>query len=895
MKNRILISLAALSMLITACNNNKPQATPHKEIDFSTLEENTFTPTKNTGELGEFDLISPADGVTITEIGEFRWSESENAESYTLYICSSQSFASDIESVDYYEQENITTTSFTVASTLMYGNQNYYWKVEAVNSAGKKYSTSTYSFYILAQEVDEVAFDLGEADDWSLHPLGSYADIAIDNSNFFNNDQESLVVSFKTEDTKRGIPESDGWIIVTRTIERSIYGTDALFFNMFYSGQDASLVIRLVDRDNEYWYIPIQVSNNAKQSVIVQFEDFIQRTGDVTVANEKFDYERIKYFEVVFEKSFGDGVFLMSGVKAIKFDNYRDRFIDKIDFSTYQANEWTTEPANTQPFVKEINGTELILNHYNSTTEEHEKINGYGFAKLVVNRYFYKGDSIKIKVKYTGTKGSNVIMRIYEEDKDRWSIKIPYSQLTSEYQEMVIPFGAFAKSDIQGDGKRQFYYIINIQFGCEGQYGNGTVCFKDFEIVKKSDYRTEEYRTIANDGIIEDFESYHFSPETYLHWDMSDVNKDEYIAVNTSNKIGPNNKACGQFEYKADMQPAEYTIPIKVSQNFNALSLWIKDASVKYDPYGKYNHLTSISPEMKIVIDLVTKERYEYVIPSVDRYWYNYVIPFSSFTLGNEDDLTHVANKITVGGILDVGFTFQYFYYDSRGNAKPTYANNNPVYIDNMKFMNSSVFEKTLLEKIIDFDGDVAMMDDLENYANNDELLGYWVNGTDFEYQHMELSSEVSSRGGTKSVAMQYRNRSDSPSYYFAPTFAPNTSSRGVKVDIKGDGVVTIYLNVYMTISDKTYQYRATINNVAASWNTYTISFDKWAIITSGTTRAMSKDDMNYIYRFSVGMVYPNGATTPETHTIYFDNFRLDKTIEYETYNVSPINQEVWL
>ena len=143
MKNKILISLAALSMLITACNNNKPQVEPHKEIDFSTLEENTFTPTKNTGELGEFDLISPADGVTVTEIGEFRWSESENAESYTLYICSSQSFASDIESVDYYEQENITTTSFTVASTLMYGNQNYYWKVEAVNSAGKEYSSST--------------------------------------------------------------------------------------------------------------------------------------------------------------------------------------------------------------------------------------------------------------------------------------------------------------------------------------------------------------------------------------------------------------------------------------------------------------------------------------------------------------------------------------------------------------------------------------------------------------------------------------------------------------------------------------------------------------------------------------------------------------------------------
>ena len=144
-------------------------------------------------------------------------------------------------------------------------------------------------------EVNEVEFDLGEADDWNLHPLGSYADVSIDTTNFFKNDKDSIKIQFKKEDTNQGKPESDGWIIVNKTIEKSIYGTDALFFNMYYAGQQADVVIRLVDRDNEYWYAPALVSNNAKQSVILKFDEFKQRTGDVTVANMKFDFERIKY------------------------------------------------------------------------------------------------------------------------------------------------------------------------------------------------------------------------------------------------------------------------------------------------------------------------------------------------------------------------------------------------------------------------------------------------------------------------------------------------------------------------------------------------------------------------------------------------------------------------
>ena len=70
---------------------------------------------------------------------------------------------------------------------ISFKDTTYYWRVFAYNQTGSLESTETFSFFIKAPVVDEVHFDLGEADDWTLHPQGSYADITIDNNNFFKN------------------------------------------------------------------------------------------------------------------------------------------------------------------------------------------------------------------------------------------------------------------------------------------------------------------------------------------------------------------------------------------------------------------------------------------------------------------------------------------------------------------------------------------------------------------------------------------------------------------------------------------------------------------------------------------------------------------------------------
>lgn len=847
-----------------------------KNINKNEIEDNSFSSSYVTGELGDFDLVSPGNLVELDEITTFSWTASSNAETYSLEICASEYFISDIDIIDYYIERNIAATSFAVKASFSTQNTYYYWRVFAYNHDGSKQSTSTYSFYYKAPEVEEVKFDLGDADDWTLHSLGSHADISIDNSNFFENDEESLVISFKGEDMKRGIIESDGWIVVTKTIEKSIYGTDALYFNMYYAGQDASVFIRLVDKDNEYWYCPVQISNNAKQTVFLKFTDFIQRYNDVTVANETFDYERIKYMEVVFEKTFGDGVFLISDVKAIKFDNYRDRFIEKLNYLEYDESLWVNEGYE---FEKTVTNDELTLNYY-SNTEGKPRIgqSGYGFAKIYVGRYFFGGDSIKVKVRYNGSKGTNVVIRVYEEDTDRWSYRIPFSLLDEgEYKELVIPFAAFMKSDILGDGKRQFYYIINLQFGLEGQYGTGDISFKDFEIVNKSDYAVETSRLVESDGMIEDFDKYQSANELYFIWETTEANKDEQMLISSAAKTGNKNVNCAQFEYKSDMEAATYTLPIETASSFSSISIDLKDNSTKSSD-RRLSHVSVYSADAAIYLHLVSGEMYKYSLGNIERVWTRYDLPFSSFTLANEEDIS-IPSPIVAKNIIKIGISLQFFYYDIYGNPLPMYSISNAVYLDNIKFGQADEYSAQEIERVVRMNGNIALVDDFEGYEDSDDLSSYWLDGRTYEYQKKELSNEVSSEGGNHSAKLQYKSNSESISYYCAPTFDQNVVGRGLRVSIKANGLATIYINLYITIGSNTLQYRYTVANASESWTEYSIGLNNFVAVDTTTYRPDANDIKN-ISRISFGAVQ-SGDATASLYDFYIDNLMFDYSLSY--------------
>ena len=847
--------LMTLGACSPAANNN----IIHNEVNFDEIEANEYTNPINNRDLGTFSLVSPSDGAIVNEAPTFTWEACDNADTYTLEICEDIDFISHITYIEYYKQTNLTSTSFKIQSELRNKDTTYYWRVTAENGGHTQQSENFLSFYLKALEVDEVSFDIGEADDWLLHSGGSHADISIDNSNFFGNDKPSLALTFKQEDTNQGIPASDGWIIVTRTIEKSIYGTDALMLNMFYAGNDARLLIRLVDRDNEYWFCEVQISNNAKQTVFLKFSDFEQRFADVPVSNRHVYDERIKYMEVVFEKCFGDGVCLISDVKAIKYSNYKDRFIDKLHFDQYNDSDWVNE---NHEFVRDVNGDELNLSF--------TSINCYGFAKLVVNRNFEAGDAIKISTKYTGVKGSNILLRIYEEDTDRWAYRIPYSSLTEDtYSTIVIPFNAFAKSSLEGDGKRQFGFIINLQFGLEGAYGTGTISFKDFEIVDSKDYKTEDKRVVEEDGMIEDFSKYTSSTELFFIWQVSSVNKEEYMSLDTEHAIGSSKKQCAKFEYKSDMEEATYILETSVGNyDFKALNLRLKD-----------NNSVEKPTKVDIFIQIKTGEQYVYSIPALANLWNEYNIPFTSFVRYNGTG----GNDIIAESIVGIAIGLQYF-----NKGMPLYTNGNSIFVDDIKLTNNTKYSVEECENVIRPDGDYAWLEKAEDYVSDADVLNNWYYNSSYGYELIKLSNDVSSEGGTHSLAMQYKGKSNSPSYAMATTIHSSVAAKGITIDIKGDDLVTIYINIYVNVNGTMMQYRATLTNVSSEWKSYSIGFSNFELVSSTTGKQLLSSMVPGISRVTFGAVAWS-ASDYSLRTFYIDNYRLDNSLTYSTNTVRTI------
>ena len=373
----------------------------------------------------------------------------------------------------------------------------------------------------------------------------------------------------------------------------------------------------------------------------------------------------------------------------------------------------------------------------------------------------------------------------------------------------------------------------------------------------------------------------------YFIWEESYKNKDEYMTLNTANKVGGNNNPyCGQFEYKADMEPAIYELPVKTTESFSALSIWLKDASLVD---SRIHYLEAVNVDLIIYAEMETEEIYAYEIPVVDKIWNEYVIPFASFSLTNRDYLPFIPNPLSSGGITRIGISLQYYYMDSTGQVEnPLYTDDNVVYIDNMYYTHDTVASKTLREKVIVMDGDLAPIDDFESYANNDELENVWIDGRDYSYQHKELSTDVSSEGGHKSMALSFKADSDSPSYLIAPAIDRSVNCSGIRFSLKCAKSIKVFFNLYMKIGTSNTQYRITLDSINTAWTEYTIAlsnnnFEK----ISGTSIELSGAYIKNIYRISFGMSFYDG--TYAKYQLLVDNVYFDNTIPAGTYSTRVI------
>lgn len=902
MKKRFL-TLLCIPFLLIGCGQN------NNDDDNGSYNERSIVEPRHSGEIGSFSLLTPENGYSGSSNFVFTWQEASNSDYYQLEIANNINFVNEDETEDVYVREsNITRTQFSLSYSLDKKDILYYWRVTAVNKDHTKKCEAVGNFFYESVKVSEIPIKIEDAQDWVLHKEGSYADISIDRSNFFGNGQNSLAIVFDKEHTMQEPAEehasSNGWIVVTKAEDRELYGTDSFYFNFYYSGHDATVLVRVLDYDGEYWHKQVQIANNSKQTILMKYDEFELRTAGTNIMNRVFDWQHIRYFEIVFERTFGDGVCLFSDIKAVRFEDYKDMFVDKMDFRMSDPKDWTYENYDFRnDMIISEDGSELTLvyNARNAETNP-DGFNAFGFQNVNVYKYFVNGDALKMKVKYTGSStNAKFYFRILEEDSDRWQFKTPFTYfIKDDYKELIIPLKAFQRTDyMTGDGAKQFYFIQKLNIGLADNYATGTLSIKDLEVISIKDLFPEPAegedpiivpgvglarRTIGEDGCIDNFNNYNIYTEMYYYWQQSVVNKDEAMKLDDTHKAGGGtNTYCAEFDYKADMEMATYQLYMdtKAVKGKNAFSIWLKDASVKFDdPAVSYLDDKDVAAEMTIQLTMDSGEWYRYVIDKVEKEWHNYTILFSDFTLNNGDTLYNDPKPLDSEHIVHIAFGFKYLYYDQQGNHHPTYAIANPVYLDEIYFKSATETSIVEIDSTIKEDEDNPnriTIETLEKYSNDQAIFDYWSYMQERDYNEMALSTDVSSQGGTKSLRMHYKGY-DSISYGRTTQFANSITAKGFCIDMKGDGKATVYLNLNWRSGTTLMKMRYTVTNLPTTWTHYEIGFELFKDV-NGSSKTISANYAKNIESVSFGIVNNDYSASD----IYIDNMRLLKNINYTT------------
>ncbi len=860
-----ILSILLVLPLISCEKEDQEQEIPYEAPTGETISLN-FNKTK--GDLTSFNLLSPANGSEVVkDIPTFSWESSTNAKTYTLEICSDTSFS--IYASTYIKKTSIKGTTYTLDTYLKTKECSYYWRVTAVNDEHTLKSTDEYrSFYLKSPDYGEIEFAIDYADEWQVHKDGSQCKVSIDKNDFFNIGKNSLQIDFDSTQTNQGITSSDGWMVVTHTQETEMYGVDAFYFNFYYNGQDANVYLRVIDEDNEYYQAPIKLATNAQQVIIIKFSDFALRTnGNTPIVNENFDYNYIKAVELVFEQTFGDGVCLVSNLKAIHYDDYKDLFIQDFNFNDYDSSKFVNDNYTFTTTVSQ-DGSTFTMNYAGN-------INGYGFVKIPVEKMIINSDCFKVKITHTGSNTQRILLRIIEQDSDRWVYKQDCSTLVDG--ELIIPFTSFTLSEANGDGSRQFYYIKQIQFGIENAWGQGSVTYEDLSVGTMTDEIDDLYiNTISQDGLIENFEEYDTGVELYYNWQLSSVNKDESMNINKQYTPSSTGKS-GVFTYKSDMYPAVYGLQFSDGvEGFTSLKFDVMDASIKKITAiaNEFNHLGDCTAKLIVTIYVTKGETYTYVIDSLEKTWTRYDIAFTDFEL-DEGYSVYSATPLNSKNIRGISFGLQFYYLDTQGKGKPQYTSSNPVYFDNIMLEKSSITtidDCTTRVKPSISNTNIAVIDDFESYTSESILESYTQAA--YDYSNIELVTD----NNDQCIKLQYKGNSTSVSY--GKNFVVDTSvqAKALILDIKGDDKATVYINYFLDFNGTILKYRYALNDVSSTWTRYTIGFENFTIQDSTSDHVISKTKVYEMNKITIGIVNYDDYNLSN---IYIDNIQLSLTPSY--------------
>ena len=864
MKKAIVISLIVLLAFVGGLLT-------YGAISDATINNVTIATEAKKGDIDTFSAVTPANGVTVTEIPAFVWEEAKNADTYTLEIASNEFF--DVADEYYIIKTGIVGTKYNIKADLK-KDRDYYWRVTAVNGDHTEVIQGEYlTFRYQATLSEEIKVSLGYADEWKVHEVGSKATVTLDHKSFFkdkSDETDSLRISFDSEDTQRGeeYVESNGWIVVTRSLETEFYGLDAFYFNFYYSGNDARAFFRVIDEDNEYWYSEIKLASGARQTIIMPLEDFTLRTKGTPVMNEKFDYQYLKSMELVFERVDGDGVAYFSDLRAIRLQDYGHLFVENFDFRDY-ADILVNDSAYFDFTNTASESGDALTYAFATRNGVPEAQRGYGFVKMPLGKILATGDAFSFHVDLSGiaTKNFNYLLRVIEEDDDVWVFKIAASDIPTDGN-LLVPYAAFTLSEFKGDGIRQFYLVKQLQFGLSACYQGGSITVDHLSVVSLAKKVDNLYQRDVKNGLIEGFEDYENEIGVYYKWQTSTTNKDESISLYTDTALGANNTSA-KFYYKTDLPEAEYRVNLLASvKDYTAIEIHAKDV-----PVG--GHAT-----MTVYLHGGPSELYYYQIQNLDKEWTSYVIPLSLFDLTEDSFGSRYISCENITGItIAFGSTYKVLF-------TPQYASGGYVCVDNLKFTTASDFAKKAVSGKIKksaTNANIAMISDFDS----DDTFVHWSINKSAQYlasnSALSYSSEVTAKEG-RSQQMTYKANMVAP-YYADIIVDSSVSAKGLTFLLKGDNK-SANVEIIITANGTNYIYK--ITGVSENWNTYSVGFSNFKKQGDDSV-SFSAGNVSQITRVSIYIKNPNDPTYSYfMSSLYLDEIYFDNSINISTDSITP-------
>lgn len=307
----------------------------------------SFTTIQSSSPLGDFELISPANGTTDVALKPvFEWAECQNASSYILTISPNEDFSGEKNVVI----SDINGTSATIGNKIILGKKTYYWKVTAVGEGENNTKECGTVFSFTTEDLILQGYDNLDSESFNsiYTALGStHGSIT---AGLHETPWEGMNNGKSIKFSGTGLPDWHYFQVKARFDQVDMTNYDGIQFWIYPKVADERLGMSLHVINGDYpndGIVHFCIKGNAPTLVRVPFSKFVMRAeSQFTVLNESYITGLWFTFKSSKSLNVGDGFNGTYPDFEIYFDEFGgffDETLNDMDYQPAYKNEFNIQ------------------------------------------------------------------------------------------------------------------------------------------------------------------------------------------------------------------------------------------------------------------------------------------------------------------------------------------------------------------------------------------------------------------------------------------------------------------------------------------------------------------------------------------------------------------------